>query len=1421
MKVRAAQQDVPEDPKIPFVSPTGEIDVSYLDPDVRDMASEYAKGRKALDDTLRPLVQSDRPDIDVVVRQYFVDEFSTGEFFDNLATRLAESGRAVPTLPSYAANYAASAVEAMQRTLPADIPVPFMRDPATGEQMTIDVGGYGTSFSDNWNALAPKREKMNMDVLRQIDEFIPAPTLAMGMNDSIRERAKKELSPEQYEDFAFITAEDGSKIERVFITDEAAYEIVEEAFSQMSKLEQFGVMLGEGYLGGGILAKTKNKSAANEVNRLIQTRKRLGYGEELDLSKVPAILRQERLKTKVDDDLLNLGLYNRDIAARMDEAKVRIKDLKQQMKQVALDPKKGKGHIAYKRLQSEAANLQRMRNRNFLNTKISPYMQEVVAGEVTLALGGVIGRNQLEGYMGMDGDTGELFGVLGGLGVEFTGIRKLTTKTLGKATTSLTGITLAGGDRISTMFTKDATLNPVSALFRKLTQQDMTVDDYEKLYYKPANKGKPMSRQERKSLVSAFKQVEDLDPEAREEFIFRLESQMNLENRLLSMFDEGLERDQAAKFLSQSFAETTALPQAMATYQMAVQKAQMEGIKKNGLGAMVGAAAEMERKVSKAQFLLNKFEEHAAKFGNPKQLDAARELIQTSKNVLLRNEEMVAREMSKLEASIDSMVQSAVTDITEPLDETFLEDYLEAKDFLAQRTGTEVSARVEGAVSDVLTTQQAIRKTEAALLERFQTIAAIRDRQALHSSSLETAVEALVYQRQGKLAREMDLAYEGFRDFVAETDRPNIDLSPAVEKMMDLANVEGRDISIFFGPESAFFSGYLGRKSRKMFERMVQRTLKELPEDERQELFSSLVEEGVDAEDLEALLQNNPTQFGLFLHQHGKLDVFARANIEEAEEFRRAFRDYGYKTSNKAVSRQFNEFQELIDESMEASDPEGYEQLLKVRKEYQQLNDPTRPGSPMARILASKTGDKVTDDTSGLSGMYKNVTPMQVMGEMGDTVADLMSGTGNKFKNTAKLKRQIGSLAQSFGTPTEHGMAIDLRTEEGLVTMDLMEELISAIVYDKWAGDFLQKRPSVGAKIGDPRFIGFRQTVMDELEGINEAFNVKVVDRDGNLDESLVFNITDMIAKEQDIAKVIMKGAKHHAAGKKAVAELSRSLKLARDDIRTTADIQRKANEDVMRIAGVSDPLEFYEQYISGLGDIDIARDNFMSMMIRTEGAENADAYAKMFDAAIYNSVYQALLTRGGYGPVGTKASAELQGLLGEGITINGFSNTLGALAELENPNVLRNLEKIMDREHIENMRDILQYLANQNAAQAASMAMLNNKGMTANEAISRAYNIARGMVSPAYVMTEVSLRLLTKHNADIMLLGLQNKDAARIMHKMLTFPKKVTGAELNAFDTLVKEFLFTNVAQKGQELALEDYFDTYLQEEKTNEDEQ
>lgn len=1381
---------LPERPTTAFVTSEGEVDVGSVDPELRPVATTYAEGRLALDKVISTYVDTGRPDIDLAVRQYFVDDFEMAESLQNFGYRFSETRRFFQNaLGAYGPAMGRSAIEAYRRA----------------DEM-------GTSFTDEWKALAGEREKFIQNIFRMMDENGGSPTAAMYFNDMIQERVRNDpnLSDEQKDYILYDTATSGEKFERQLVNDDMAYGIIEESFMQMSKVEQWGVIFAEGLFGGGIFGQIKNAKAINSANKFLKFKKDNGLDYfNFSMADVRQIAASQGKKIKHSNEMLELGFYNKAIERQSRDAQVRIQQLTKDLEREKLKPKNIRSPNEIDKIQSEIKNLSRLRRKSYYKQTLSPFMSEIIGPEATLAGFAVAGRS-LSGKFNMDEETGELVGLLGGLTSEITGVSKLGRQGVKFLATKPIGVS-AG---LARNITPEGLLNPLNAFYNKITQADMTIEDYERTVFYPRY-DRNMNRNERKMLKASFNQVEKMDYETKQAFLDKVSEGVELQNEVLNMFPEGPERVKAASALDGALAETIAIPRAINAYEMATEEALSKGIKKQGLGAMVAALQESDRRLSKAQVLISNFENQVASFGNPALKTASAKLIDQTKASLAGMEITLLEESEKLNNKIGDMLVMAVEDTTVPLDDDFFSSFLEIQDILDNRLGkgSEVAASLERAKVDLEEVRELSLKTNKALLERFRQVRARKDFKDLTNSSLEAAVESLVFARYGKLSSEMDAAYEGFRDFVAQAPRPKIDISPVVQEMLRIANADEREITTFFGPTATFFSGFMGKRSMKMFDRMVNRTLNELPEAERTEMFTALVESGVDAEDLEMLLRENPVQFGLLLHQNGKLNVFANANIEELEEFRRAFRDYGYKTANPAVSREYDSFKNLIDNLMDESDPEGYKVLTETRAIYSQLNDPSRQGSVLQRILASKVGEKQTLDESGLSGIYRGKTPFEIIGEIGKTVKTIMSGPRN-IEEVGKLKQQVGALSQLFGTPGSDGvMRIDLRTEEGQVAMDLMEEVIEAFVYNGWAGDFLSRQPTVGSRIGDPRSLGWKNTIQKNLESINDVFEINIIDKDGKNDKSLVFNITNMLSAEKDISKLIQEGGKYHDKGVKAVRKLSSEFKKVASANKVQAAKEQaavKGLQDIVKIEG--DTTNFYDKYIAGFGDTNVLRKEFMTVAKKDPNLKGADLDT-LFDHAVRDMTYQALMKKGQYGPVGTKTAARVRGSDGlftadDNLLINGLAKTEGLLAELENPQVLNNLLKIMPEEQIKSLQNITRYLQKQQADKVAGK--LIHQGMSAESVLSRAYNIARGQVGITYVVSEVALRLLRKNNSDAFLLAMSSPDAARIMDKMMNYPDLITAKELKSFDVILKGFLFTEISRKGNEALMQDYMDLY-----------
>ena len=139
-----------------------------------------------------------------------------------------------------------------------------------------------------------------------------------------------------------------------------------------------------------------------------------------------------------------------------------------------------------------------------------------------------------------------------------------------------------------------------------------------------------------------------------------------------------------------------------------------------------------------------------------------------------------------------------------------------------------------------------------------------------------------------------------------------------------------------------------------------------------------------------------------------------------------------------------------------------------------------------------------------------------------------------------------------------------------------------------------------------------------------------------------------------------------------------------------------------------------------------------------------------------------------------------------------------------------------MGVDHTRYLDDISDLLAKEKAA-SMNVDKINGilRPMGDNEIISRAFNLARGMVSPTYVGAEIALRIASGAGVDMVRMAAGSKEASRLMAKMLKYPEKLNKVELGRMSILIEDFLYTELANMGKTIP-DYYFKVFPEEEET-----
>ena len=98
-------------------------------------------------------------------------------------------------------------------------------------------------------------------------------------------------------------------------------------------------------------------------------------------------------------------------------------------------------------------------------------------------------------------------------------------------------------------------------------------------------------------------------------------------------------------------------------------------------------------------------------------------------------------------------------------------------------------------------------------------------------------------------------------------------------------------------------------------------------------------------------------------------------------------------------------------------------------------------------------------------------------------------------------------------------------------------------------------------------------------------------------------------------------------------------------------------------------------------------------------------------------------------------------------------------------------MKKVLGQEHFEEMQDIADWASFAIGDGLGFRADPDIRQMSVDSAFSRIFNLARGMVSPIYVATEVSTRAMMLQRQTLIQLALSDRVAARIIGRMLSSP--------------------------------------------------
>jgi len=1356
------------------------IPANLEDPYKVNKAELLAKSKQKLDGFLMDKVPDAR------VREVLVNNIALGDFSDVLGERLAEAGRGTFQL-------GATVVGQSPINTAAKYGFFAWQDWLSGKTET-----FGAAYkSYNAQIQAESQQKLN-----NLNAVLSGPSLGMAVNQGLERLLREKYSEEEVQEILF--DEDGNK--RQLISDEAAQQTLSYSFDQMSEVQQFGAIaienminlagFGAGRAAAGKESLSNAKRLQNKFADLTVKGKRIGDVTdprevvrllEIDGKITTNVLSKKR--TRINMKNLEIGLREERLDRSLERASQEVQTMGSKLEAMrfngigAADP----DYISlYNQYQAGKNRILRAKFRG----RTMPLLAENVENSLVVSAGQYYGREYLPGWTGMDADTSEMVSALiMGVG----GYKPV--KAVGSAV----------GNRVLRPFDLDtlSVKNSLGRVFdyvayvgtggfgpkRPDAVSSLFTDDSIRAF--EASTGRKLTASEMKGLRYATRLIQNMDDDQREVVIKAADDYLELQERIVGSFPVDMQK-QAQEAFELSFAEAASLGPLQGLSKLATAKVDARDLK-NLNGSQVFEVQRMqELQIERSELALNNLESMVGNLQDEASKQAVLDFVNNGKQAVINHRNKLLDEAEQNLTQLDELQAVLFDDVSVELPEDAFENL-----FLLRKSAHKRLNRAFDDKQEIIKLQTDFEEGFAA---RFEVIAGFRGTRQ-HEQMLRAETEAFINTHMGIFKARGRAAYEEVVAFAEGRDP--IDVTPLVKDMLN--KMEITDIERFFAPGGEFMNGKIGGHTFEVMNNMVKRVIN--PEEmtqmrgllKKSDEFAETPNLVDGLSDLEVALRIDGASSGL--------NIFAQANPYEIEVMRRGFRDYAgqLKDKNPALSREYNIFKRKLDTLIATQDKPMHDMLVAARKTYQsEVGQRMRNKGFLSKLDKSRDNDELVVSQGGMKYRYADVTPTSVFDPVTNNIAAVAAGGKRGEKAKQAISTQLDEIMIEFGERTPDGNVFDLTMEDSNANFQALSRLLRERAYADWAADVTKNMQRSAGDVRtrgqfdlQQRLGGYDFARSQGWDDVQDAFmvDVLVINKNGQKvkERRSLVNLDALVSQDNDIEKLIAQNAGTKAKFDEFKKEVTNADSQFRRQIRDDVAKQQSIF-DSLRDVFDTDPDSFYTNFIEmGTEENMMAiRDLSVNALVRGGTAKSREEAVAMFDTATRSLVSRALLNKSRVSPVA-------------GSTVSAVKSDRRFVRNIADPNVMLQtidenrqvLTSVLGDEHISYLEDIADFM---NKSEPSLTYNFDGvvRGYGTNEALSRVYNMARGMVSPLYVTSEFAVRLASQANVQILQLAGENRQAARIITNMMQYPELVTRKDMEYLNDTFKEFVITEITRTG-----------------------
>jgi hypothetical protein len=719
----------------------------------------------------------------------------------------------------------------------------------------------------------------------------------------------------------------------------------------------------------------------------------------------------------------------------------------------------------------------------------------------------------------------------------------------------------------------------------------------------------------------------------------------------------------------------------------------------------------------------------------------------------------------------------------------------------------------------------ALKLTEAARVQGRTLLAAAEtmDEKGV-LKSIRPIADKLFDIEHGRRRALGSIGYRKANRYVPEgSDQPvSVDMTNVVRELTNLSDdLRGKPLSFMFSGGRQFFGRAGGDALEKTFENMARKGL--------QETFQATAEAtGTTGEQAAQLLLNAALENGditrasyaelaIFMidnaaEEGGDIFKYFKATPEEAEDVYRYFRDRAAALDPDKSGEIARSFTSVIDKAFEDTDPQLARLVREARDNYQKvMGYQMDTGRYMSDVLNSRQRRDVTEQAPEEGAhFYRNVqgrpeAPFIRIAKAFQKLAD----TTDEVK-ISELKDEIAEQKNRimFFLGAERNSAgeyvFDLRNSRQRRAADAAQSLMEALIGKRMiaqARNETKAMSEVRSLLSGESPETARDAVMAVQEGsarydfsrakrITDAekiLTVPVIEADGS-DGVRVLGMSDQVRgfvattddllRQSDRAKITFRDVK---------ADVEDTGSIIRIAAQQEVDASNAALKKMERIEALTQrPQDFFDRVFEGqtVDSLDAVVARFKAGGMSEEEIEQGLKY---------------MYIRGLYG----KAGMTYNKMVGQADAVQEVADINVLIDHVNDPTKRAIMSRVLGEDHTEELEDMAEWAKFASGDGYGFRASPDTRGMSIDSMFARVFNLARGMVSPLYLATEVSARIMLARNQTLVNLALTDREAARIINNILVRPEsaEIPVSELEALAARIQNYIATDLITSGGEI--------------------